>query len=298
MMNSATMKTEKLRALIGVLRVSFLAMVIVSFCAAVASAQDGSGPLTPPPKDEHNVHRVNTTDAPEAPPALPPAQIIKEFAEKEEKFLRARVQYGYKKSIKLTEYGPDGQPSGEFQLTVVTVIDTDGKVYEKTVEQPQSTLHALQLNPGDLRTLGRIPAYPLIPGMLGKYELRYMGTEKVDEIDCYIFEAKPKLLERTHALFQGVVWVDKKYLEVVKTYGKWVTDLGDEKPPELPFTNFETYRENVEGKYWFPNYSRSDDYLHFKDTADVPVRLVIKWTEYKSLPVAPAAAPAPPAAKP
>jgi hypothetical protein len=295
-MNSATMETEKDRFVINVLRASFLALLVVTFCAVVARAQDASGPLTPPPAEEHNVRRVNTTDAPEAPPALPPAQIIKEFAEKEEKFLRARVQYGYKKSIKLTEYGPDGQPSGEFQLTVVTVIDSDGKVYEKTVEQPQSTLHALQLNPGDLRTLGRIPAYPLLPGMLGKYELRYMGTEKVDEVDCYIFEAKPKILERAHALFQGVVWVDKKYLEVVKTYGKWVTDLGDEKPPELPFTNFETYRENVEGKYWFPNYSRSDDYLHFKDNGDVPVRLVIKWSEYKPLPVAPAVAPA--AAKP
>jgi hypothetical protein len=303
-MKSATMKASKVNLIFA--RILRFAALAAAICVPVmGNAQDASGPLTPAPTEEHKVHRVNTTDAPEAPPALPPAQIIKEFAEKEEKYLRARVGYGYKKSIKLTEYGPDGLPSGEFQLTVVTVIDTDGKLYEKTVEQPQSTLHALQLNPGDLRTLGRIPAYPLIPGMLAKYELRYMGTEKVDEIDCYIFEAKPKLLERAHALFQGVVWVDKQYLEVVKTYGKWVTDLGDEKPPELPFTNFETYRENVEGKYWFPNYSRSDDYLHFKDSGDVPVRLVIKWTEYKPLSVAsavpaPAGAPAatPPASKP
>jgi hypothetical protein len=90
-------------------------------------------------------------------------------------------------------------------------------------------------------------------------------------------------LERAQALFQGVVWVDKQYLEVVKTYGKWVTDLGDEHAPELPFTNFETYRENVEGKYWFPNYARSDAYLHSKDSGDIPVRLVIKWTDFKPL---------------
>ncbi len=276
------MKPEKHDNLMKGLRKASLAGLLAVCGAAGVPAQDPTGPLTPPP--EHDVHRVTTTQPAEAPPAMPPEEIIKSFAEKEEKFLRARVQYGYKKTIKLTEFGKDGQPSGEFQIAVVTVIDSDGKLYEKVVEQPQPTLHALQLSPEDLKAIARIPAYPLIPSQLAKYEMRYVGQEKVDEVDCYIFDAKPKLLERAHALFQGVVWVDKQYLEVVKTYGKWVTDLGDERSPELPFTNFETYRENVEGKYWFPNYSRSDDYLHFKDSGDVPVRLVIKWTEFKPLP--------------
>jgi hypothetical protein len=291
---SVTTKARECHGLRSVLRNGGMAIGLAFVAATAMRAQDPTGPLTPPPAEEHNVHRVTTTEAAEAPPAKPPAQIIKEFAEKEEKFLRARAQYGYKKSIKLTEFAHDGQPSGEFQLTVATVIDTDGKLYEKIVAQPPSTLHALQLSPEDLKAIARIPAYPLIPSMLAKYELRYVGAEKVDEVDCYIFDAKPKLLERAHALFQGVVWVDKQYLEVVKTYGKWVTDLGDERSPELPFTNFETYRENVEGKYWFPNYSRSDDYLHLKDSGDVPVRLVIKWSEFKPLPVAPVVAPAKP----
>jgi hypothetical protein len=258
------------------------AMAALALCGAAAvCAQESNGPLTAPP--EHDVHRATTTQPAEAPPALAPAEIIKEFAAKEEKFLRARVQYGYKKTIKLTEFGRDGQPSGEFQMTVQAVLDSEGRPYEKMVEQPPSSLHALTLTPDNVKMIGHLPSYPLIPGQLSKYELRYVGTEKVDEIDCYIIDAKPKLLERAQALFQGVVWVDKQYLEVVKTYGKWVTDLGDERAPELPFTNFETYRENVEGKYWFPNYARSDDYLHFKDTGDIPVRVVIKWSEYKPL---------------
>ena len=280
------------------LRYSALSAGLIFFASPAMRAQDPTGPLTPPPSEEHNVHRVTTTDAPEAPPALPPEQIIKEFAAKEEKFLRARVQYGYKKSIKLTEFGRDGQPSGEFQVTVTTVVDPDGTVYEKTVEQAPSSLHALGVTREELKAASRIPAYPLIPAQLAKYALRYVGTEKVDEIDCYIIEAKPKLLGRGQALFQGVVWVDKQYLDVVKTYGKWVTDLGDEKAPELPFTNFETYQENVEGKYWFPSYSRSDDTLHSNDSGDVPVRLVIKWTDFKPLPAAAASSPQPAPAKP
>ena len=297
-MKQAQMKLRKCDSLMNALLNAARVAVLISCWTVRVNAQDPTGPLTPPP--EHDVHRVTTTQPTEAPPAMPPAEIIKSFAEKEEKFLRARVQYGYKKTIKLTEFGKDGQPSGEFQLAVVTVIDSDGKLYEKIVEQPRSTLHVLKLSPEDLKAIARIPAYPLIPMQLSKYEMRYVGQEKVDEVDCYIFDAKPKLLERAHALFQGVVWVDKKYLEVVKTYGKWVTDLGDERSPELPFTNFETYRENVEGKYWFPNYSRSDDTLHLKDTGDVPVRLLIKWSDFKPLPVSAQPAQATPdvAAKP
>jgi len=258
-----------------------LAALLGAGLAAAAAAQEPTGPLTPPP--EHDVHRVTTTQPAAAPPALAPAEIIKGFADKETQYLTARVRYGYKKTIKLTEFGKDGQPSGELQLVVATVVAPDGKVYEKIAEQTPSTLHYLKLAPEDLTATARIPAYPLTASQLPKYEMRYVGDEKVDEIDCYIIDAKPKLLERTRALFQGVVWVDKQYLEVVKTYGKWVTDLGDTHSPELPFVNFETYRENVEGKYWFPNYSRSDDYLHLKDET-VPVRLVIKWSDMKPLP--------------
>ena len=268
---------------ISALHALFAAAIATISCVASASAQ-GQGPLTPPPADTHDVHRVTTTDAPAATPAMPPTEIIKAFADKEEQYLRARARYGYKKTIKLTEFGKDGQPSGEYQVALVAMVDSDGTVYEKTAEKAENTLHYIELQPGSsLAASTRLPAYPLLPGQLAKYELRYVGDEKVDEIDCYIFEAKPKLLERAHALFQGVVWVDKQYLEVVKTYGKWVNDLGDVHAPDLPFVNFESYRENVDGKYWFPNYSRSDAYLHLKDET-VPVRLVIKWSEMKPLP--------------
>jgi hypothetical protein len=277
------MKPEKYDSRMNTIGRAVLTVILTIASATIAWAQDPTGPLTPPPAPEHDVRRVTTTETLEAPPAMPPAEIIKAFAAKEENYLRARTQYGYKKTVKLTEFAKDGQPSGEFQMTVQVVVDPDGKMYEKVVDKQPSSLHAMELTPLNTRTLGKLPAYPLIPSQLSKYELRYMGTEKVDEIDCYIFDAKPKLLERAHALFQGVLWVDKQYLEVVKTYGKWVTDLGDEHAEDLPFVNFETYRENVDGKYWFPNYARSDAYLHFKDTGDVPVRLVVKWSEFKPL---------------
>ena len=240
-----------------------------------------------------------------APPSLPPAQIAQAFAKKEEVYQAARPQFAYRKSIRIQEFGPDGRPAGEYSATYDAVRSGDGKLYEKAIAAPQSTLLYLQFEPEDAQLLTRIPPFPVTPSQLSKYNLTYLNTEKVDEVDCYIFQVSPKTLDRQHSLFDGVLWVDQKYLEVVKSYGKWVTDLGEVKAATLPFSTFETYRENVEGKYWFPNYSRSDSVYAMKDR-EVPIRITIKWTNFKPFPPmpvttsSPLAAPAssPPASKP
>lgn len=272
------------------LRPAFLLGAVFAF-AAVCHAQDAQqGPLTPPP--EHNVRRIGTEPVPPAPPSVPPEEIIKRFSRKEDEYLAARAGFTYQKTVRLEEFGPDGQHSGELSLVIEGKPGPDGKIYEKTVERPQSTLHYLEMGPEDFQRLARMPAFPLTTGQLAKYDLKYLGKEKVDEISCYIFQVKPKAVERANYYFDGIVWVDDEYLEIVKTYGKWVNDLGDMHTSTMPFSIFETYRENVDGKYWLPDYMRSDDTLNLKDM-NVPVRLVIKWTDYK-----PVSAAAPDAAQP
>jgi hypothetical protein len=276
-----------------VLRVaSFLALA--SMRGTLLYAQDtAQGPLAPPP--EHRVTRVGNVSEPAAPPSLPEAEIVKHFSQKEDEYIVSRTGYIYRKTIRIQEFGPDGKPSGEFELVTQPGRDVDGKLVEKVVEKPRSTLQHLYLRSEDLEGLQRIPAFPLTSSQLAKYDLKYLGKEQVDEIECYIFQATPRMVERVKAYFDGIVWVDTKYLEVVKTYGRWVTDQGDMRTiPDLPFTLFETYRENVDGKYWFPNYSRSDGILNLKGL-EIPVRMVIKWTDFKPLPSA-AQAPTPPAA--
>jgi hypothetical protein len=275
-----------------VLRSAF-SLVLAAMGGASLYAQDAAqGPIAPPP--EHHVTRVGNVSEPAAPPSLPEAEIVKHFSQKEDEYVLSRAGYTYRKTIRIQEFGPDGKPSGEFELVTQPGRDLDGKLFEKVVEKPRSTLQHLYLRSEDLEGLQRIPAFPLTSSQLAKYDLKYLGKEQVDEIDCYIFQAKPRIVERVKAYFDGIVWVDAKYLEVVKTYGKWVTDQGDMQAiADLPFSLFETYRENVDGKYWFPNYARSDGTLNLKGL-EIPVRLVIKWTDFKPLPSKPQA-PAPPA---
>jgi len=265
--------------------------------AGGAGAQDAQGPLTPAPSEEHKVRRLGTEPEAAAPPSLAPDEIIRRFSQKEDEFLAARPNYGFRKTIRIDEFGEDGKPAGQFLMVTETTRAANGQVISKMVQKPQSTLHYFNLETEDVKELDRIPAFPLTTSQLAKYDLKYIGEEQVDEIDCYIFKVKPKALDRTRAYLDGLVWVDKKYLEVVKTYGRWVNELGEVHSATLPFSLFETYRENVDGKYWFPNYQRADEMLHLKDVT-VPVRLVIKWTEFKVLPTANAAAPPPAPAVP
>ena len=267
------------------------------------SQENAPGPLAPPP--DHDVKRIVGVPQPEAPPSLPPAEIIKAFSEKEQLYVSTRPTYSYRKTIRIQELGSDGRPTGEYVATYDAARAGDGKLYEKGVSAPETSLEYLQFEPDDVQLLTRIPAFPVTASLLPKYNLQYLNTETVDEVECYIFQVSPKTLDRQHPLFDGVIWVDQKYLEVVKTYGRWITDLGEVHPPSLPFTMFETYRENVDGKYWFPNYSRAEGVYKMKNR-DVPIRVTIKWTNFKPFPAMPvetaspetAPPPAAPAAQP
>ena len=258
-------------------------LVLAAVHGVSLRAQDAAqGPMTPPP--EHRVTRIGNVSEPEASPSLPEAEIVKRFSLKEDEYILSRTHFTYRKTIRIQEFGPDGQPAGEFVLVTQPARDVEGKLFEKVIERPRSTLQHLFLRSEDLEGIQRIPAFPLTSSQLAKYDLKYVGKEQVDEVDCYIFQAKPRGVERVKAYFDGIVWVDAKYLEVVKTYGKWVNDQGDVRAmANLPFSLFETYRENVEGKYWFPSYSRSDGTLNLNGE-EIPVRIVVKWTDFKPVP--------------
>ena len=75
--------------------------------------------------------------------------------------------------------------------------------------------------------------------------------------------------------FQGRIWVDDRDLMIVKSKGKGFPEDKNNKYPVV-----ETWRENVEGKYWFPAYATSDDELVFENGSSVKLRMRVKYTDY------------------
>ena len=266
-----------------------LAMMIVA-APGLLHAQ-GAGPMQPP---ESTKFPTPPPPAKPEPPTLAPDEIIRRFAAKEDDMVRAIKGYTFQKDVRIQEIGPDNKPAGQLEVVTQLRITPDGKMYEKPVGRPTSTLHNLDLQRGDSDLLAPTPLFPLTTAMLPKYEITYGGKQPLDELTTYFFTVKPRAVERAHAYFSGVVWVDVTDLVIVKTMGKWVTELGDVTASDLPFTVFETYRQQIGKNLWFPAYSRSDDSIQAGD-ARVPIRVIIKWTDFTQQPNAPNADPlAPP----
>jgi hypothetical protein len=201
--------------------------------------------------------------------------------------VRAIRGYTFQKDVRVQEIGPDNKPTGQLEIVTQLRITPDGKLSEKPVSRPSSTLHYLDLQRGDSDLLAPTPFFPLTTAMLPKYEITYGGKQPLDELNAYFFTIKPRAVERAHAYFSGVAWVDEQDLVIVKTMGKWVTEIGDVTASDLPFSVFETYRQQVGKNLWFPSYSRSDETIEAGD-AHVPIRVIVKWTDFTPLVSAPA----------
>lgn len=238
-----------------------------------------AGPMAPPASDR--LPAPLPPAKPEAPP-IPPDEIIRRFAAREDEMVRAITGYTFQKSVRLEQIGPDGKPSGQLEIVTQQIFTPDGKILEKPVRRSASTLHAVDLERGDAELLVNTPLFPLTTSQLPKYEITFGGKQPLDELSAYFFSVKPRALDRAHAYFSGVVWVDEQDLVIVKSIGKWVTEIGDVKSPSLPFAIFETYRQQVGKNLWFPAYSRSDETLQAGDTK-VPMRMIVRWTDFTPL---------------
>jgi hypothetical protein len=257
-----------------------LIAAVAGFFAVPLIAQEPAGPQTPA-KAPDIVRLPTHPAAPTEQPPIAPEEIIRRFSAQEDQLARLFTAYAYRKTVRLEEIGSDGKVSGQAEIAASSLpVSEDAR---RKAGEPQSTLRFLNLERDDIEALSKIPAFPLVSSNLPKYEISYAGKQLVDELNTYVFQVKPRQLERTHAYFDGLVWVDDHDLAIVKTYGKWVTETGDAQTSKLPFTIFETYRQPIANKYWLPAYSRSDGSYDNRGIT-VPVRLIVRWDQYAALP--------------
>ncbi len=234
------------------------------------------GPIAPPKTP--NVVRIPTNPAPDKAP-IPPEEIVRRFAAQEDAYARAIGSYTYRRTVRLQEIGADGKPGGQSEVVTEITVGEDGERRQRQVSRSESTLHTVELEPDTLEAIGRLATFPFGQGQVSNYNFLYQTSEPVDDLNTYVFRVTPRQLSRTQALFTGLIWVDDHDLAVVKSFGKWVTELGDFALPDLPFNMYETLRQPVSNKYWMPAYTRSDGSISQKD-GNVPVRLVILWDRY------------------
>jgi TonB family protein len=213
---------------------------------------------------------------------LSPAQvdeIVRAFANKETRFRQALNTYAFKRDALVQTIGMGGQVTGEYHRVSNFTFDDLGNRFEKISFFPMPTLTEISITAQDLEDLGGVNPFALEAAKLNGYSFKYVGKEKIDELDLYIFDVGPKIMpdikKVKERFFQGRIWVDTQDLQIVKARGKGVPEDKNNKYPI-----FETYREQIDGKYWFPTYTYADDELTFGNGTVVRMRMLVKYTDF------------------
>ena len=220
------------------------------------------------------------------PTGITPDEIIKKFGQREAEFAQARDAYTFRQTVKVDTINDDtGKPDGEYQQITDITFDRTGKRDEHVVFAPQNTLERVMMSPADFQDIEHRLPFILTTDDLPQYDVTYLGKQKVDDLDTYVFEAKPKVLEKNKRYFQGKVWVDQQDLQIVLVNGKSVPDNKKKGQEDLspPYT---TYYEQVDGKYWFPTYTKAEGDLHFSGgngyvSQTVHLKTTVRYSDYK-----------------
>jgi hypothetical protein len=172
---------------------------------------------------------------------------------------------------------------GEYRMVTDILFDDRGRRVESVVFAPQATLQRVQMTREDLDDIEKRLPFVLTSDEIPEYDILYVGQQQEDDLHTYVFDVAPKHIDKAKRYFQGRIWVDDKDFQIVKTFGKTVPETRVKKNGrgnENLFPKFTTWREQIDGKYWFPTYTKADDILHFH-TGDVHIREVVKYTDYQ-----------------
>lgn len=208
--------------------------------------------------------------------------VIQKSAAKETEFHLALNDFLFTRDAIVQTIGSGGQVTGEYHRTSDFVFNDKGERKEHiTFFPPANLAGGLVFTNEDLEDLGGIQPFALEIAKINLYKFIYIGKEKIDEIDTYVFDVGPKVMPKkvSERFFLGRIWIDDQDLQIVKVKGKGVPE-GNQR-----FPIFETYREQINDRaghfYWFPTYTYADDELIFKNGNVVRLRMIIRFSNYK-----------------
>lgn len=210
------------------------------------------------------------------PAPLDVNKVVAAFTAKETQFRQALNQYAFKRDAVIQIIGMGGQIAGEYHRVSHFTFDDSGNRFEKIVFFPMPTFSGVTAE--DIEDLSGVNPFALEARNISQYNFTYAGKERIDELDLYIFDVAPKVIpdpKTKQRLFQGRIWVDDKDLQIVKSRGKGVPETKINKFPHV-----ETYREQIDGRYWFPTYSYADEELVYGSGDVMHIRVRIKYTDF------------------
>ena len=215
------------------------------------------------------------------PKSITVQEVIQKLGAAEAAAKDARLHYIYKQDV-LVQTLVGKNVTGEFHEVTTVSYDEKGKRQELVTFAAQPSLRGAQLTQEDMEDIRIFMPLMLTTDELSQYAVTYTGQQHVDDLDTYEFHVEPKKEDKGKRYFVGRIWVDAQDFQIVKVCGKSGPDKVQVKKHERQELRptFVTYRQQVDGRYWFPAYTRSDDTLRFKN-GPIHMRETIKYTGYK-----------------
>jgi hypothetical protein len=207
---------------------------------------------------------------------LPPEEIIRRFSAKESEFYEAWMQYTYHQIAEVQVLSVNGVPKHEKMTTTSDIVFNDNGSRDIQIRRRAGNIWSVVYTEDDEEVINNLQPFALTEKELPEYDLKYEGKEKVDELNCYVFSVAPKSLKGKKLYFEGKIWVDNKDLQIVRTIGKPVPQRGGNRFPE-----FETIRQMIDKKYWFPVWTHADTVLRFSRDEEVHFEETITYSDYK-----------------
>ena len=246
-----------------------LATLLTATPLFAQQASEGFGPLDPT-----------------SPAGITVPQIIDKMGKQESAFAAARNEYTFVQDVKFNTISEDtNRPDGEYHQITNISFDEAGRREEHVTFAPQNTIERVIMTESDFADIEKRLPFILTAPELPDYDLTYLGQQHVDDLETYVFDVKPKQLVKNHRYFQGKVWVDQQDNEIVLING--ITVPQDTRPGHEDLSPpYTTYYQQIDGKYWFPTYTKAEGTLHFVAqrgalSQDVHVRTIVRYTNYK-----------------
>jgi hypothetical protein len=121
-------------------------------------------------------------------------KIVAKFTANEAAFREALTNYVFNRSATISTIGMGGQITGVYRRDSFLTFTSDGQRFERITFFPVPTLTEISVTPEDLEDLGGVNPFALEPKMVAKYNFTFLGKEKIDDLNLYVFDVSPKVL--------------------------------------------------------------------------------------------------------
>lgn len=210
-----------------------------------------------------------------------PADLLTAAAQKGKQLADALHGYSYYAELTLQTVSPADVITGKYFRFSQLSYDREGNRQEKVFENTSTLPKEAHIGTNAAYNLIRVYQFIITPEMLDLYEFNFVGREKIDELNTYVFDVKPKVKmpdpeKSPERYLKGRVWVDDQDLQVVKVAGQALPEQTGHRTPK-----FETYFQNYD-EYWFPAYTSADDEIRVGNRLS-RVIVKVRFTSYKKV---------------